>query len=122
MATLEFFIPGEFTTLNEWIAASNSNRHAAAQIKKVETRRAQLQARGVPPVQEYPVDLELTWYRENRKSDPDNIAFAIKFILDGLQAAGVLRQDTWASVRTICHRFEIDKQNPGVQIVIKGRG
>ena len=116
---LEFFIPGEFTTLNEWIAAANGNRHAAAKIKREETARVRFAAHGVPEITEYPVHLHLTWYRRNRKSDPDNIAFAIKFVLDGLQDAGVMRQDTWASVKTITHHFALDKQNPGVSIAIR---
>jgi hypothetical protein len=116
---LEFFIPGEFTTLNEWIAAANGNRHAAAAIKKTETYRVRVAALDVPEITEYPVHLHLTWYRRNRKSDPDNIAFAIKFVLDGLQDAGVMRQDTWASVATITHNFAVDKDGPGVAIAIR---
>jgi hypothetical protein len=115
---LEFFIPGEFTTLNEWIAAANRNRHAAAKIKRDETARVRFAAFDVPEITRYPVHLHLTWYRRNRKSDPDNIAFAIKFVLDGLQDAGVMRQDTWASVATIAHHFDIDRENPGVAISI----
>ena len=116
--TLEFFIPGELTTLNEFISATNRNRHAGAEIKRNETRRVTLAAREIPEVSNYPIDLYLTWYRSNRKSDPDNVAFAIKFVLDGLQIAGVLKQDTWACVRSITHKFEVDRNNPGVAISI----
>ena len=115
---IEFFIPGDFTTLNEHMAAANSNRHQAAAIKRDETRRATLAAREVPEITEYPVDLYLTWYRSNKKSDPDNIAFAVKYILDGLQIARVLKQDTWACVRTIAHEFHVDRENPGVMVTI----
>ena len=115
----EFFIPGEFTTLNQHMAAANSNRHMCATIKRDETRRVTLAAREVPEIKIYPVDLHLTWYRVNRKSDPDNIAFAIKYILDGLQIAGVMKQDTWECVRKITHEFRIDRDNPGVSISIQ---
>ena len=117
---VDFFIPGEFTTLNQFIAQTNSNRHAGAEVKKAETNRVRFCAieNRIPEITEYPVDLHLTWYRKNQKSDPDNIAFAIKFVLDGLQTAGVLRQDTWACVKSITHEFRVDKQNPGVSIAI----
>ena len=115
----EFFIPGEFTTLNQHLAAANSNRHKCAEIKRDETRRVTLAAREVPEIQNYPVDLHLTWYRVNRKSDPDNIAFAIKYVLDGLQIAGVMKQDTWGCVRKITHEFRIDAGAPGVAISIQ---
>jgi hypothetical protein len=115
---VEFFIPGEFTTLNQHIDAANAHRAQAAKIKRDETARVRFAAAEVPPIQDYPVDLHLVWYRENRKSDPDNIAFAIKYILDGLQDAGVMVQDTWNCVRSITHEFRIDKDAPGVAVTI----
>jgi Holliday junction resolvase RusA-like endonuclease len=118
MTPLEFFIPGEFTTLNDFIAAAKRNRHEAATIKRVETARVAAEAREVPPVIKYPVDLHLTWYRSNRRSDPDNVYFAIKFVLDGLQVAKVIKQDTWACIAKITHECRIDRDNPGVAISI----
>ena len=115
---VEFFIPGQFTTLNEHIAAANRHRQESARIKREETMRVQLAARELPEITEYPVDLYLIWYRSSRKSDPDNIAFAIKYILDGLQQAGVMKQDTWACVRSITHEFRIDRDNPGVSVTV----
>lgn len=115
---LEFFLPGETTSLNDYIAAMNKNRFEGAKIKKYETRRVELAARELPQVTKYPVDLHLTWYRHDKRTDPDNVAFAIKFILDGLQLAGVLQQDTWASVRSIHHTFEVDRNNPGCAVSI----
>lgn len=116
---LEFFIPGEFCTANDFIATAKSSRYAAGTIKRVETERVAYAAREVPPVTDYPVDLHLTWYRTNRRSDPDNIQFAIKFVLDGLQVAKVIRQDTWACIGKITHECKIDKDNPGVSISIQ---
>jgi hypothetical protein len=115
---VEFFIPGEFTTLNQHIAAANAHRAQAAKIKRDETARVRFAAAEVPPITEYPVDLYLIWYRSNRKSDPDNVAFAIKYILDGLQDAGVMVQDTWQCVRSITHEFRVDKDAPGVAVTI----
>ena len=112
------FIPGEFTTANEYIEAERSNRYAGAEIKKCETYRAKLAGRDVKQVQYYPVDLYFTWYRRDRKRDPDNCAFSIKFILDGLVKAGVLKADGWNQIRSIHHEFVVDKNNLGVEIRI----
>jgi Holliday junction resolvase RusA-like endonuclease len=116
---VNFFIPGELTTLNQYIAAMNANRYDGAKIKKMETQRVMIACRDIPPVEQYPVNLRLTWYRQNQRSDSDNISFAIKFVLDGLQEAGVLRQDTWACIKSIHHEFAIDRNNPGVEVVIE---
>ena len=115
---MNFYIPGELATLNDFIAAMNRNRYDGAQIKRLETQRVKMACRELHPVGHYPVDLRLTWYRADRRSDPDNVAFAIKFILDGLQQAGIIKQDNWKCVNSITHNFELDAENPGVEIVI----
>jgi Holliday junction resolvase RusA-like endonuclease len=118
---MNIFIPGEFTTANEYIAATNANRYEGAKIKKIETNRVMREChfQRIPPISVYPVALIFTWIRISKRSDPDNIAFAVKFVLDGLQKAGVLKQDTWKSVSAIIHQFKIDKNDPGVLIEVK---
>ena len=46
------------------------------------------------------VDLLFEWHSSTRH-DPDNVAFAKKFILDGLQAAGVLENDNRKFIGTM---------------------
>ena len=117
---MNIWIPGEFTTLNEYIAAVNANRYKGAQIKKAETNRVAWECRGIKPIEKYPVNIIVTWVRKDRKTDPDNCDFAIKFILDGLQCAGDLKQDTWNCISCITHKHKVDKDNPGVLIEITG--
>jgi Holliday junction resolvase RusA-like endonuclease len=112
------FIPGEFVTANEYIGAERSNRYAAANIKKFETYRAKLAGMQAKPVKYYPVDLYFTWIRCDRMVDPDNCAFSIKFILDGLVKAKVLVDDGWNQIRSIHHEFVVDKNNLGVEVRI----
>lgn len=114
---VNLFIPGEFTTLNEYIDAERTNKYIAAQIKQAETQRVQVEAVNCPPVVIYPAALRFVWYRRNRRSDPDNVAFATKFILDGLMGAGVLAGDGWKYISSIKHDFELDAKNPGVEVV-----
>jgi len=113
---MNLFIPGEFTTLNDYIDAERTNKYMAAQIKQVETQRVSVEAVNCPPVVVYPVKLRLTWYRKNRRSDPDNVAFATKFILDGLTEAGVLEGDGWKYISSIAHEFCLDTKSPGVEV------
>ena len=118
----KFIIPGEFVSQNEYIAAERTNRYMAADIKKTETQRVALQTRLCDPIECYPVDLTVFWYCKNKRKDPDNIEFSIKFILDGLQASGVLVNDGWNQINSICHVFKIDKKNPRVEIFIEELG
>lgn len=99
----QLVIDGEFETLNPYINAERTNKFMAAKIKKVETERVMLQSRLMPPVTDYPVIIHFEFMRENSKSDPDNVDFAKKFILDGLVKAGVLRNDTCKEIaRIVC--------------------
>lgn len=109
---------GEFETLNPYIDAERSNRYAGAAIKKRETLRAQLigKTSGIQ-IKKYPVILQFFWYRDDKRTDPDNIEFSKKFILDGLVKAGVLRDDGWDEIKRTCNDFGISN-NPSVILTI----
>lgn len=65
-----------------------------------------------------PSTLHFHWYRKNKKVDPDNIAFAKKYILDGIVAAEALPNDGWSEVLGFSDSFSVDKENPRVEIKI----
>ena len=118
---LRFYIPGELTALNEYISIERTPRYGrsmAADTKKRETERVRLQALELPTVEKYPVKIIMTWYCKDKKHDPDNVAFAKKFVLDGLVRAGVLKQDGWKQIEGFIDTFAIDADNPGVEITI----
>ena len=48
--------------------------------------------------------------RTNRRTDPDNIAFQKKFILDGFVAAGLLSNDGWGEIAGWTEKFHIVKK------------
>lgn len=52
-----------------------------------------------------PVALEFDWHEADRHRDPDNIAAASKFIIDGMVNAHVLAGDNHRSVTRLVHRF-----------------
>jgi hypothetical protein len=109
-------ILGEFTTLNQYIDQERGNKFAAAKTKERETLRVKLESNSYLPVTFARCDLVIVWYRCNKRTDPDNIAFATKFLLDGLQASGVVPHDRWSFIASITHLFDVDRENPRVEI------
>ena len=99
------YIDYRFTTLNDYISAERANKYAAANIKKQETEIARLLALDVKPVEHYPIDITFVWFRKDERTDPDNIQFGAKFILDGFVQAGFLKGDNWKYIEAIHHRF-----------------
>jgi len=101
IVTIDF----RFTTLNEYILAERTHYRKAAAIKKSETEVARLAVLNKHAVSMYPLDVVCRWFRVNERTDPDNIAFGIKFILDGFVDAGVIAGDAWKHIRSIRHEF-----------------
>jgi len=114
-------ITGSMTTLNDYIKAERGNKFAAAKIKKNETERVAWEAKKqkIAKVGDKRVYIYIKWFCENRKSDPDNISFAKKFILDGLVLAKVLEGDGQKHIAGFIDKFYVeDKPRVEVEIVI----
>ena len=115
-------IPGTLPNLNDYIAAERTNRHKGAKMKSdsgnivfVAIRQC---VRGVRI--EKPVFMEYTWIEPSRRRDKDNISsFGRKVIQDALVNAGVLKDDGWKHVVGFSDRFEVDKENPRIEVLIK---
>lgn len=117
MQVYKLIIPGEMPTLNEIIDAAKSHWAEYSRMKSDFTNLVALVAKKLPELDR--VYLEITYFRKNQRYDPDNIAAAKKFILDGLVAAGVLPNDGWAQVAGWSESWEVDKDNPRVEVIIK---
>lgn len=115
---MKFTIKGELTDLNKYIKALNSSRWGGNNIKQEETHRVATEARlaRLQPVQEYPVKITYRWYSKDERKDTDNVAFAKKFVNDGLVAAGVLANDSRKYVCGFSDEFFIDKNNPRIEV------
>lgn len=112
-------IEGELTALNEFINAERRNRYIAAKIKKDETGYCQdVAEKSDLKLQEtdFPCALIITWYVKNKRKDADNIAFAKKFILDGLVEAGVLPNDNRKYVQGFMDIVKEDKEHQRIEI------
>lgn len=115
-------IPGKLHNLNDYISAERSNRYVGAQMKKADQdiviHYAKKQLKGVAI--EKPVFMEYVWYEANRQRDKDNISsFGRKVIQDGLVRAHVLKGDGWNHVVGFSDRFEVDRDNPRIEVLIR---
>lgn len=122
-----FIILGDPPTLNQYIEIERgrAGRFRAAKEKRTWTGAVALQAatqaaeQGITVI-DCPVAIHLDWYAPNKRSDPDNVRARIKFVLDGLVTAGVLKNDSWRYVREFHDRFFVDKDNPRLEMEIYG--
>lgn len=85
-------------------------------LKKKYTDLITLLARGKGKFER--IDLDITWYCKNKRKDKDNIAVGIKFILDGLVEAKVIKNDGWKEINNFKHTFKVDKDNPRIEVKI----
>jgi len=113
-------IQGELTDLNSYIKALNSSRWGGNSIKQVETNRVYQECKDqkIKPITEYPVKINYKWFCKDNRKDTDNVAFAKKFINDGLVLAEVIEDDSRKYVAGFSDEFYIDKNNPRVEITI----
>ena len=110
-------IHGKLATLNEHDNTNRTSRFAGAALKKKmnELVASQAPALGINS----PMLVHFTW-RYSGRHDFDNIAFAKKYVLDGLQHAGTIVNDNQKFVRGFSDSFK--KVNPGdegVMVIIE---
>lgn len=66
-----------------------------------------------------PLLFTFKWYEKTKRRDKDNICSAVKLIFDGMQQAGVLKNDGWKQIENWTNEFYVDKNYPRVEITIK---
>ena len=116
-----FEIPGRLPNLNDIISAAKKGRgkyQPYAIMKEQYTEEVAWCAKGLPSF-EGEVDINILWHEPNNRRDIDGIMAGAKFILDGLVMAGIIKDDSQKYVKSINHRFEIDRKNPRIEVEIK---
>lgn len=117
-----FEIPGRLPNLNDIISAAKKGKgkyQPYAIMKEQYTEQVAWCAKGLPSF-EGEVDINITWYEKNGKRDIDGIAAGgTKFICDGLVMAGIIKDDSQKYVKSINNEFEIDRNNPRIEVEIK---
>lgn len=114
-------IPGKLPGLNDYIAAERTNRHKGAKMKADYGNLVSCEIRrclGSIHI-DNPVFMEYRWIEKSKRRDLDNITFGRKIIQDALVSTGVLKDDGWKYVVGFSDRFEVDKTNPHIEVLIK---
>jgi hypothetical protein len=119
---MKITIHGELTDLNTYISKERGNKYGGSTIKKKETGRCVAYFLGTRIRDDVRVHITFNWYLPNARKDPDNIAFAKKFILDGMVTAKFLTNDSFKFISGFEDKFSIDKNNPRIEVEIKKAG
>lgn len=117
-APQEFVIThGKLPGMNEMIDAAKKTIRRKARSHSILTMYSIMKKKWINLVSDavleakiQPVDkffLQLIWTEPSKKRDPDNIAAFIKFILDGMQKAGVIKNDGWSEVQGWTNGFQV---------------
>lgn len=130
----KFFIPERFPGMNEIIdAASHRTLRRSKAIGGKINRYANMKAAYTQLVKAHAivnkiqkakgsVTLHYLFIEPDRRRDKSNISASMKFIEDGLVLAGIIPNDTWRYIDHIMLAWKVDKERPGVMIMIEERG
>jgi len=118
---IKFTIPGRLPSLNEYIATERGEKgkYTAAAMKKQAEEKVMWAAKvGLGERFRNPVFIHYLWVEKDRRRDKDNICFAKKFIQDALVKAKVLKNDGWNEIADFKDDFDVDKDNPRIEVTI----
>jgi Holliday junction resolvase RusA-like endonuclease len=105
-------------TLNEMLKAAKNNWREYAQLKSDYTLDCQLYAIGAPTFSGR-VWLACEWRVKTLRRDPaDNTPAALKFVLDGMVAAGVIKDDSGFVIQPPVIHWWKQSKNEGVTVTI----
>lgn len=117
-----FKVAARLPSLNDYINACRTHWATGAKMKQ-ETEELIIwaiksaQAAGLCRPVSRPVEIDFVWYEKSRKRDLDNIYSAKKYILDAMQTAGIIKNDSRAYVVGL-HDHIIEGGTDGVEVRI----
>jgi hypothetical protein len=117
---IKLIIPGRLPSLNEMIDAAKRNIKCYRTMKQNFTEIVAWEAKRqkIPKITEI-INPTVIWYLPDCRTDKDNTMAGQKFIFDGPQEAGVLQNDGWRNIGDITHKFEIDRKNTRVEVILQ---
>ena len=118
MTTLKFWIPGPLPGKNEQVASANKHRMAGARMKEYWTEHVSRCCGGTGKHFER-IFVDFVWYEPNRRRDKQNISNDQVYCFDSLQRAGVIPNDGWRNIEGFSHTFQVNKESPGVAMVVR---
>ncbi len=115
---MKLVIPGRLPGLNDMIDTARVSRYESAKMKQTYTDLVAWCAKSARLPHVARADFIITWYEKDKKRDKDNVIAGQKFLFDGLVKAGIFKNDGWAQIGDITHRFRVDRDNPRIEIEI----
>lgn len=118
--TNKIVIPLPLTDLNKYITKERGHPRAGSAEKKKNTNKCALfvtRAMQLGVKFDFPCRLKFTWIISDKRKDPDNIAFAKKYILDGMVNAGFMENDNMNYIEGFSDHFIVDKKQESRVIV-----
>lgn len=101
-------IPYKFCGLNDYTLACRKNKFAGANLKKKMQTDISPYLSKLPQIKK-PVKILFLWQENDKRRDPDNLAFAQKFILDEMVKLQKIPNDTGRWIRGLYHDFTYGK-------------
>jgi Holliday junction resolvase RusA-like endonuclease len=94
-----FVVEMQLPSLNEYQNECRRNKYSGAKFKKQIEENIELfiwkyRRQGtLRPIETFPCALKVEWHEKDRRRDVDNIKSAMKFILDAMVHAGIIKDD-----------------------------
>jgi hypothetical protein len=119
-----FFIPGPLPCLNDMIAQAKGcggrgRRYSSSKKQWTWTCATLAKASGLKHMD--CVRIGFHWVEQHKRRNPDNIAAAKKYVLDGLVQAGILDNDGWSQIDCWADTFAVGPR-PGVHVTVEPVG
>lgn len=118
---MTLILPGSLPGLNEYIQAERAHRQKGAALKRdaQELIEWEISQQIDRPLRE-PVTMHYHWVERDRRRDKDNISsMGRKLIQDAMVAMEVLKNDGWSNIAGFSDTFDVDPDNPRIEIEIE---
>ena len=121
MAYQKFTVYGkDLPGFNDFIAAAKSRNKNYNGYNALKSKWSKKIILSIEAANVFPIDkifLHMIWCEPSKRRDPDNIASFIKFILDALQKANIIKNDGWRYVKGWRNEFIVGSKR-GVEVRI----
>ena len=99
-------------SLNETINSARKSKYGSADLKRKWNKLISDNSANLKPYSpERKVWFHFTWILKSKMRDFDNVSSGIKYILDGLVIAGIIKDDSQKYVgNRLIHEFVIDRE------------
>ena len=117
---VKFIIPDRLPNLNDIIDAAKQGKRGFqpyAEMKKIHEEKICWIIKKLPQFDK--VKIRITWYEPNAMRDPDGIIAGLKFIMDSLVKMKVIPNDSQKYIKGIENIFDIDRDNPRIEVEIE---